>query len=198
MKFLFPESCPVCSRSSCVGWKGYYIRSIQDVAFGFRSVAIRHGRCRYQKRNFSLLPDFLISRIRLTRRSIKTIQASFEGRRISMQAALDTCFSPWHERNRVPVSTAHFALRRYVFDVWWAKAHEQRDALMIRRRRVTRLSKPKSFGSVLTRMCPRQDFGGSETSVEPRTRGPPRTETCGCPSASFNAVPPELRDQMRC
>jgi hypothetical protein len=174
MNYPFLEGCPVCLTARCAPrWKGYYVRTIQDISYGFRRLVIRHGRCPYRKINFSLLPDFLLPHLRLTRRSIEVIAAGFRGEGVSMQAAVDTCFNPWNERNRVPVSTAHFAVRRHAFEVWWAKTYEGRNVITIRKHRTKRLWNPKRSVSVLTGMCPCSTICSPKLNLQPRTRGPP-------------------------
>lgn len=173
MSFPFPTACPVCARPACAEWKGYYVRGIQDVAHGSKRVAIRHGRCRYRNVRFSLLPDFLIPRLRLTRRAVETIQAGLRGRGITLRAAIDTCFSPWNEHNYVPVSTAHFALRRHAFEAWWARHQEHRDILTVRPRRAREASTPKRFESVLRAVEPLGRAMKPRSSLSPRMRGPP-------------------------
>jgi hypothetical protein len=113
-------------------------------------LAVRHGRCRKRKIRFSLLPDFLIPRLRLTRRSVEKIQAALHGKGVTLRAAIDTCFNPWNEPNLLPVSTAYFALESHAFEAFWARTQEKREILLVRPRRQHRHLEPKRFVSVST------------------------------------------------
>jgi hypothetical protein len=147
MLFSFPEVCPICTRPGCVEWKGYYVRGIQDIVHGCQRIVIRRGGCRYHKIRFSLLPDFLMPRLRLTRRTVEALLSAARGRGVTLQAAIDTCISPWHERNYIAVATAHVAIRRHAFEAWWANTHEHREVLRVSLKCPRQVSTPQSFRS---------------------------------------------------
>ncbi len=67
IRTLFPDiysSCPICKRSACAIWKGYYLRRFFDPELNFDGqVIIRKAICRTKKINLSYLPDFMIPRV---------------------------------------------------------------------------------------------------------------------------------------
>lgn len=177
MRFDFPRKCPLCGRFSCVEWKGYYVRRIQDIAWGLGRIVIRWGRCRHYKTRFSLLPDFLIPRLRMTRRSVEAIRAGLRGRGTTLQAAVDACFFPWNEANYLAVSTVHFALRQLTYEAWSTEHQDQQGGPVSGYGRPSHESAPERFGSVSRKSPPHGRTAWMKIALHPRMRGPPPSMT---------------------
>lgn len=122
------SECPLCHRSGCAKWKGYYKRQAHIAEVGFKALlTIRHGYCPYTKNSFSFLPDFLIPFKRLAKTSLRSlIDQVHDGQSVISMAeefgqSLSTtynyleCFSKLLRMNRVlsrdgteVVSAPHF------------------------------------------------------------------------------------------
>lgn len=149
MEFEFPDiqkQCPLCARSGCARWKGYYRRHVQDVALSFAGLlAIRYGRCRSLKSEFSFLPDFLIPRRRITIPTLALVgNALCDSASMTIQSAIDQVLAPEEESVVLSVSTVHTSLQNMA---WIVKSGYIRFGISRRRRRL--LSEPESYGSLL-------------------------------------------------
>lgn len=105
------SSCPVCGRSGCATFRGYYSRFLFCTELEvFGRVVIRTGYCRSQKKRFSLLPDFMIKRRRISVFSLERLrEAHREHRKVA--AAIDEINGDLGEEFFVPISTAHAYLK---------------------------------------------------------------------------------------
>lgn len=70
--------CPCCGGVACAIYRGYYTRFLfcPEMEFVGRLV-IRTGYCRKTGRRFALMPDFLFSRLRISRLSQQALPFSF-------------------------------------------------------------------------------------------------------------------------
>lgn len=77
MKYPFETisaCCPLCSRSGCAIWKGYYSRFLFCPEMEFiGKVAIRRALCRYTKRKFAMFPSFIIPYHRISSLSLRRL-----------------------------------------------------------------------------------------------------------------------------
>ena len=82
MRYPFPairESCPLCGRLGCARWKGYYLRRMICSEMEYEGLlAIHVGHCKTERRDFSLLPSFLLPRQQLSRQGFAEFLESWK------------------------------------------------------------------------------------------------------------------------
>lgn len=100
-------SCPVCGLAGCAVYRGYYSRFLFCTELEFTGrLVIRTGFCKSAKIRFSLIPDFLFRRRRISRFSVDRLR---EARRVgpTILHAIDDLTADLGEEFFLPVSTAH-------------------------------------------------------------------------------------------
>lgn len=111
MEYPFPDiwsKCPICDRSQCGVYRGYYLRFVFCPEMEFTGqVAIRTGYCRHNEVRFSFLPDFLIRNRRISQLSLTIFQECFERQKKHIKNAIDEWTAGLGEEFFVPISTAH-------------------------------------------------------------------------------------------
>jgi len=104
--------CPCCGGVACAIYRGYYTRFLfcPEMEFVGRLV-IRTGYCRKTGRRFALMPDFLFSRLMISRLSQQALQDAFQlhSRRISQ--AIDELVADLGDEFYLPRTTAHTYLQ---------------------------------------------------------------------------------------
>ena len=103
--------CPVCGGSGCAVYRGYYTRFLFCAELEFIGrVAVRTGFCRRRRYRFTVLPDFMIHRRRLSRFSQCELSESFR-RQGRLQVAIDDLVAGLGEEFYLPLSTAYHYLQ---------------------------------------------------------------------------------------
>ena len=110
------DSCPVCERHSCAIYRGYYSRFLFCTELEFTGRLVhRTGYCKSLKRRFSLIPDFVIPRRRISRFTSLRLREARAGHPTVLATIDDlTCSLP--EEFFLPASTAHACLRFMSFE----------------------------------------------------------------------------------
>ncbi len=100
-------SCPVCNQAGCAIFRGYYLRFLfcTELEF-FGRLVIRTGFCKVEQVRFSLLPDFILYRHRISRFSHERL---VEARVVHQHLveAIDELVGDLGEEFYLPISTAH-------------------------------------------------------------------------------------------
>lgn len=105
------QVCPICERSLCAVYRGYYTRFLFCTELEFVGrIVVRTGYCKAKKLRFTLLPDFITYRRRM---SFFTISRLNEARRRhkTLSAAIDEINSDLDEEFYLPMSSASLALK---------------------------------------------------------------------------------------
>lgn len=106
--------CPVCCRAGCAVYRGYYLRFLFCTELEFTGrITHRTGFCKSTKTRFSLIPDFVLPRRRISLFTHKRLHDA-AARRLTIFAAIDELTSDLGEEFFLPISTAHF----YLFSFW--------------------------------------------------------------------------------
>lgn len=105
------QICPICGHSNCAVYRGYYSRFLYCTELEFVGrIALRTGYCKFKKLRFTLLPDFMSHRRRM---SLFTMSRLYEarGRHQTLSAAIDEINSDLGEEFYLPMSSASLALK---------------------------------------------------------------------------------------
>lgn len=104
-------SCPICGGPGCAIYRGYYSRFLfcTELEFNGRLV-IRTGLCKTKNIRFSLIPDFVLYRRRISRFSHDRLREA-RAARATLMAAIDDLVADLGEEFFLPLSTAHAYLR---------------------------------------------------------------------------------------
>lgn len=107
---MIQASCPVCGFAGCAVYRGYYTRFVFCTELEFAALlAIRTGYCKVKKIRFSLVPDFLFRRRRISRFSVERLREARVGSPTILHA-IDDLTADLGEEFFLPVSTAHVYL----------------------------------------------------------------------------------------
>lgn len=101
------DSCPICGRGGCAVYRGYYSRFLFCTELEFTGRLVhRTGYCKSTKTRFSLIPDFVLPRRRISRFTYDRLR---EPRLtpVTIQAVIDDLTSDLGEEFFLPLSTAH-------------------------------------------------------------------------------------------
>lgn len=110
MQYPFPAlapQCPLCGRPSCAVYRGYYERLLlcPEMEF-FARLVVRTAYCKSLKIRFTLLPDFVIPRRRLSRLGVTRLREAVQ-KAAHLKDALDDWLESLPDEFYLPVSTAH-------------------------------------------------------------------------------------------
>lgn len=105
--------CPICGHSGCATYRGYYSRFLFCTELEFLGyLVVRTGYCKFKKIRFTLLPEFVIHRRRVsvfTQNRLREARASHQ----TLLAAIDELNSDLGEEFYLPISTANLILTFY-------------------------------------------------------------------------------------
>ena len=103
--------CPICGCTGCAIYRGYYSRFLFCTELEFTGrLVIRTGFCKTKNIRFSLIPDFILYRRRISRLTNDRLREA-RGARATLMAAVDDLIADLGEEFFLPLSTAHAYLR---------------------------------------------------------------------------------------
>ena len=104
-------ACPVCGQAHCAIYRGYYTRFLFCTELEFTGrLVIRTGYCKTLNIRFSLIPDFVLYRRRLSRLTHDRLREA-RAARATLMATIDDLLADLGEEFFLPLSTAHAYLR---------------------------------------------------------------------------------------
>ena len=108
---IIRDSCPICEAANCAIYRGYYSRFLfcSELEFTGR-IVMRTGFCKSTQTRFSLMPEFILPRRRISLFSLQRLQEA-RSTHTTLLAAIDELTSDLDEEFFLPVSTAHSYLK---------------------------------------------------------------------------------------
>lgn len=118
MKYHWPNlklRCLLCGRPGCAIYKGYYTRLIFCPEMEFiGKIAIRTAYCKSRQERFSLCPDFIIPRLRITQVSLDRFRSIYSYNNENLTKSIDSLTEGLGEEFYMARSTAMSWLNRSI------------------------------------------------------------------------------------
>ncbi len=104
-------ACPICGCPGCAIYRGYYSRFLFCTELDFTGrLVIRTSFCKTRNIRFSLIPNFVLYRRRLSRLTHDRLREA-RAARATLMATIDDLLADLGEEFFLPLSTAHAYLR---------------------------------------------------------------------------------------